>query len=231
VALYDKVDTCSGSGWYILILEAYSFKANEFDIVYSINPSKKQWCYGCPDNTIPKQFLVDKCHVVKAWSRLCHALTNGYGRNLDEPNIKKEEFDQLKGYLKEVKPVNTKNQEDWVKIRVWEFRWSNHLFDIWVDKTNLTYVMGDKLGDDKDTKIKKELHAIRMGNGRISEETHNYIMSNFKKVSRDDIIGRKWYRVYAAGADSKFGRYMVSLDTRERRNQTMDEFYDGGIVD
>ena len=228
-ALYDKVDICSGSGWYVL--SCHSSQNESYDIIFSINPSKKQWCYGCPDNTIPKQFLVDKCHVREAWSSLCYAITNAYGRNLGEPNINKKDFDQLKGYLKEVNPVNTKNQEDWVKIKVWEGRWSNHIFDIWVDKTNLTYMMGDKFGDDQATKIKKEIHEIRKGNGRISKETHNYIMTNYKEVPRNDVKGRIWYRVYTPGGDSKFGRYMVSLDTKEYRSQTMDEFYDGGIVD
>lgn len=227
-ALYDKVDTCSGSGWYIL-----SSRSEDSDVIYSINPSKKQWCYGCPDNTIPKQFLVDKCHVAKAWSSLCYVLTGGYGKlsRVGTLSISKEEFDQLKSYLKEVKTTGSKNQDEWVKIRVWQGSWSNHLFDINVNKTDLTFVMGDKFGDDNETKIKKDLEAIRRGNGMISRETHNYIIANFKSVPTNDVGGRKWYRVYTPGGDSKFGRYMVCLDTKERRNQTMDEFYGGGIVD
>lgn len=226
-ALYDKVDTCSGSGWYVLA--CYSSRNESSDIVYSINPSKKQWCYGCPDNTIPKQFLVDKTHVGKAWSSLCYALTNGYGRNIGTPSIEKDEFAQLKGYLKEVKTVDSKNQDDWVKIRVWQGSWSNYIF-VYLNRIDLTYAMDGTLGDDK-TKIQKELDGIKRGNGMISRETHQYIIANFKSVPPNDVGGRKWYRVYTPGADSKFGRYMVCLDTKERRSQTMDEFYGGGVVD
>ena len=232
-ALYDKVDTCSGSGWYVLSF--FSPRKENSDVICSINPSKKQWCYGCPDNTIPKQFLVDKCHVTKAWSSLCFAITGGYGR-LERPgplSISKEEFDQVKGYLKEVKKVNggASWQDNWVKIRVYEGGYSNYIFDIWVSKTDLTYVTGDKLADDKDTKLKKDFDNIRRGHGMISRETHNYIMTNFKSVPTNDVKGRTWYRVYTPGGDSKYGRYMVCLDTKERRSQTMGEFYAGGIVD
>lgn len=228
-ALYDKVDRCSGSGWYVL--SCYSSRAESSDVIYSINPSKKQWCYGCPDNTIPKQFLVDKTHVAKAWSNLCYAITNGYGKQSSSHNISRDGFAQLRNHLKEVKATSSKNQDDWVKIRVWEGSWSNHLFDIYVNKIDLTYVMGDKFGGDSETKLRKDLEAIKMGNGMISRETHNYIMGHFKEVPTNDVKGRKWYRVYTPGGDSKFGRYMVCLDTKERRNQTMDEFYGGGIVD
>lgn len=226
-ALYDKVDRCSGSGWYVLA--CYSSRDESSDIIYSINPSKKQWCYGCPDNTIPKQFLVDKCHVNKAWSSLCYAITNGYGKNLGTPSIKKEEFDLLKCYLKKAEATDSKNQDDCVKIRVWQGSWNNYIF-VYLNRINLTYAMDGALDDNK-TKIQKELDDIRKGNCMISKETHNYIIANFKSVPTNDVKGRKWYRVYTPGGDSKFGRYMVCLDTKERRSQTMDEFYGGGIVD
>jgi hypothetical protein len=229
-ALYDKVDRCSGSGWYVL--SSYSSRAESSDVIYSINPSKKQWCYGCPDNTIPKQFLLDKSHVVKAWSSLCYALTKGYGKLGNSASyIYKDEFVQLRNHLKEVKTTVSKNQDDWVKIGVWDGNWRNHIYDIYVNKTDLTFVMGNKFGDDSETKLAKDLEAIRRGNGMISKETHNYIIANFKSVPTNDVGGRKWYRVYTPGADSKFGRYMVCLDTKERRSQTMDEFYGGGVVD
>lgn len=229
-ALYDKVDRCSGSGWYVLA--CYSSRAESSELLYSINPSKKQWCYGCPDNTIPKQFLVDKTHVGKAWSSLCYALTQGYGKCVSmNHSISRDDFAQLRNYLKEVKTTGSKNQDDWVKIRVWEGSWSNHLFDISVNKADLTFTFGDKFGDDSDTKLRKDLEAIKRGNGMISRETHQYIITNFKSVPTNDVGGRKWYRVYTPGADSKFGRYMVCLDTKERRSQTMDEFYGGGVVD
>ena len=228
--LYDKVDTCSGSGWYVL--SCYSSRAESSDVIFSINPSKKQWCYGCPDNTIPKQFLVDKSHVGKAWSSLCYALTQGYGKCVSSNQyMGRDEFAQLRNHLKEVKTTGSKNQDDWVKIRVWEGSWSNHLFDIFVNKVDLTFTFGDKFGDDSDTKLRKDLESIKRCNGMISRETHQYIITNFKSVPPNDVAGRKWYRVYTPGADSKFGRYMVCLDTKERRSQTMDEFYGGGVVD
>ena len=68
-------------------------------------------------------------------------------------------------------------------------------------------------------------------NTSISQEAYDYIMKNYKKLSRDSIGNKKWVKVYIAGNDAKYGSFMICVDTKEWRNVSFDEFYGGGIVD
>lgn len=75
------------------------------------------------------------------------------------------------------------------------------------------------------------VQASKFSNNCISEELDKHICSTFKEVDRNDRVGRTWHKVYRRGNDSKYGSYMVSIETKEWRNTTMDEFYGDGIVD
>ena len=65
----------------------------------------------------------------------------------------------------------------------------------------------------------------------ITPEMDDYILFHYTKVASDDIAGRNWLKVYRKGTDAKFGHYMVCLDTKQRRDSTLQEFYGGGAVD
>jgi hypothetical protein len=64
----------------------------------------------------------------------------------------------------------------------------------------------------------------------ISDNTADYIFKNFTKASGPG-SGRKWHKVCRKGNDWKYGHFYVSIETKEYRNATFDEFYGGGIVD
>jgi len=61
----------------------------------------------------------------------------------------------------------------------------------------------------------------------ISEEMDKFIKENYKVGNSEG----KFYKVYRAGNDAKYGHYMVNPHTMYRRDSTFDEFYGGGIVD
>lgn len=53
----------------------------------------------------------------------------------------------------------------------------------------------------------------------------------YTRVDDNDKAGRKWFKVYWSGTDSKYGAFMICPDTKEWRNTTMMEFYGGACVD
>lgn len=66
----------------------------------------------------------------------------------------------------------------------------------------------------------------------VSPEVWDYIFTNFKKVEKDDYKGRVWTSVSRVGADEKYGRVMICLDTKEYRRDSFSEFYGGpGVYD
>lgn len=69
------------------------------------------------------------------------------------------------------------------------------------------------------------------GNVGLSEDEHAFIDANFKEVDQNDYAGRKWRKVHRAKYDSKYGAFMICLDTDQWRNTTMEEFYGGAVVD
>jgi hypothetical protein len=70
----------------------------------------------------------------------------------------------------------------------------------------------------------------------VSLEEYDKIMKDFCKADVntmkdiDDPI-YNWKCIYPRGSDEKYGRIMVSYEMKVWRNQTMGEFYGGGIVD
>lgn len=63
---------------------------------------------------------------------------------------------------------------------------------------------------------------------RIEDDYDRFIVfQTFKEVESDDMEGRNWIQ---HGRD-KFGRRMISYETREWRGLSISEFYGGGVVD
>lgn len=77
----------------------------------------------------------------------------------------------------------------------------------------------------------KEKLETRKGNVGLSEEEYAYIEANFKEVDKNDYAGRKWRKVHRAKYDSKYGAFMICLETEQWRNTTFEEFYGGAVVD
>lgn len=84
--------------------------------------------------------------------------------------------------------------------------------------------------------IQKEFERVKkwgqgMCNTGISPELDKYIRDTFSQVDNNDRAGRTWYKVYNWEYDSKYGAYMISIETQEWRNTTMSEFYGCAVVD
>ena len=79
-------------------------------------------------------------------------------------------------------------------------------------------------------KLKKELDSQRGHNKSIRRESYDYIRRSFRNVERNDCSARKWHKVHCSEHDSKYGAFMICLETMQWRNVTMDEFY-GSVVD
>lgn len=77
----------------------------------------------------------------------------------------------------------------------------------------------------------EKVQASKFTNKCISDELDKHIRSTFKKVDKNDQAGRKWHKVYGRSCDSKYGSYMISIETQEWRNTTMSEFYGSAVVD
>lgn len=82
----------------------------------------------------------------------------------------------------------------------------------------------------------KEFESVKkwgqgMRNTGISPELHKHIRNTFRKVDNNNRAGRVWYKVYNWECDSKYGAYMISIETQEWRNTTISEFYGDAVVD
>ena len=79
--------------------------------------------------------------------------------------------------------------------------------------------------------LREKIERSRCNNIGISEEEYAYIDENFMGVDSNDYTGRKWHKVHRAKYDSKYGAFMICLDTKQWRNTTMEEFYGGAVID
>lgn len=59
----------------------------------------------------------------------------------------------------------------------------------------------------------------------LSGEMINYIRKNYTLIESSSYQGRRWFMVYKVGTDSKYCHFMICPETKERRNDTADEFY------
>lgn len=78
--------------------------------------------------------------------------------------------------------------------------------------------------------LKEYLEKNNWANTNIPKEFQAEILS-YTKVPKEDSAGRKWYKVYFDGTDSKYSSFMICPDTKERRSTSFEEFYGGAVVD
>ena len=70
----------------------------------------------------------------------------------------------------------------------------------------------------------KRIQSQSGWNKSIKREHYDYIKSTFSKTDKNDYEGRTWYKVHCCEHDSKFGAFMICLETEQWRGVTIDEF-------
>lgn len=227
---YDRVDSI-GSGWITAPLIDFSNVNGPINMV-SFSMDSKQWCYGCPSGRIPNEFKIGKDQVDDDWVHFSNAL---FSLDFNRRHICKWDcFNKVKTCLSKVDIKQyKKSSNDWIKLELYT-KYLNDVSDIiYINKKNLTYVsQRDTLVEPKSNSIKDELKRLENGiGGEVSDETMDYILKNFTKVGENDTKGLDWVTIHRKGSDYKYGRLNVCMKTKEWRNLSFSEFYDGGIVD
>lgn len=112
--IYEQVDEPTGSGW--ISESEYVYK--EDYILYSINPTTRQWCYGCPANAIPNEMKIGNSRVVREWVKLSNSIVGATEKDgvlcayLDD-NV----FTVASKYIKNADVEEyKKTKSDWIKI-------------------------------------------------------------------------------------------------------------------
>lgn len=227
---YDRVDSI-GSGWITAPLIDFS-NVNRPIIMVSFSMDSKQWCYGCPSGRIPNEFKIGKDHVDDNWVHFSDAV---FRLDYKQRHLCKLDcFDKVKSCLSkgDIEQYK-KSPNDWIKLELYT-KYLNSISDIiYINKKDLTYVsQRDTLVEPKSKSIKDELKRLEGGiGGELSDETMDYILKNFTKVGENDTKGLNWVTIHRKGSDYKYGRLNVCMATREWRNLSFAEFYDGAIVD
>lgn len=228
---YDRVDSI-GSGWITTPVIDHDYYSYGPITMVSFSMDSKQWCYGCPSGRIPNEFKIGKDQVTNEWVRFSDAL---FSLDFKRRHICKLDcFDKVKSCLSkgDIKQYK-KSSNDWIKLELYT-KYLNDVSDIiYINKKDLTYVsQRDTLVEPKSKSIKDELDRLENGiGGEVSDETMDYILKNFTKVGENDTKGLDWVTIHRKGSDYKYGRLNVCMKTKEWRNLSFSEFYDGGIVD
>ena len=237
-----------GDNWYTYAL--YNFKTKTYKLL-SFNPNTKEWSYGGNDNIPPRAFSGNDSinitweHISSAVRRTFKETADGAYQDGTVHNSFLNYFLAMdKGDISDYK----KNPDNWIKITFDSHSYSrNYGGDrfVYIHKTNFSVITESALAYDalnnvknnlaqKQTKsVTAELEKVQKNgyNTSISQEAYDFIMKNYKKISRDSVGNKKWVKVYIAGNDAKYGSFMICVDTKEWRNTSFDEFYGSGIVD
>lgn len=142
--LYDKTDTPSGNGWYTIADYAYHGVGQYEYILYSVNPDKYEWCYGCPNGAIPSDMVVNNNRVAKTWTVLSNTITNPSERNGELCGwLEDDDFNILtsKHYLKEGSADDYKKSKgDWLKVYRTRTGYGSPHSTIYVNRKTLEYL-------------------------------------------------------------------------------------------
>ena len=238
-----------GDNWYTFAI--YKYKTKTYEPI-SFNPSTKEWTYGGNDNIPSIAFTSGNDAINITWEHISNAVrrtfketTEGTYQNGTVWNSFLNYFLTLrKGDISDYK----KNPDNWIKItfdtQSYSRNYSGNRF-VYIHKTNFSVITESALAYDVLDKVKNnltqkqtksiinELEKVQKNgyNTSISQEAYDYIMKNYKKISRDAIGNKKWVKVYVLGNDAKYSSFMICVDTKEWRNTSFNEFYGNGIVD
>lgn len=237
-----------GDDWYTYAL--YNFKTKTYKLL-SFNPNTKEWTYGGNDN-IPPIALCGNDNINITWEHISNAVRRTFKETSEGAYQNGTVFNSFLNYFLTLKKGDIsdykKNPDNWIKITFDTQAYSrNYGGDgyVYIHKTNFSVITESALAYDTLNKVKNdltkkqeksviaELEKVQKNgyNTSISQEAYDFIMKNYKKLSRDAIGNKKWVKVYIAGNDSKYGSFMICVDTKEWRHVSFDEFYGNGIVD
>lgn len=231
---FKQVKPTTGQDWITIYINNVGNKV--FGTV-SFNYNTKEWFCG-PTTDISSYYLNkintldNSLSYTDACSGILEALQNGGEIRY------KYTYEAIRNIIKRGNVSDfEKNKKMWTKIDVKD-RSSNINKFIYINTQTFEVLYEE---DFKNTKsgqimaanaIEQELEKIKNQKfATISSELNKYIHKNFTAVDDNAVIGRNWIQVREKGADYKYGRYMVSVETKEYRNQTFSEFYGSGIVD
>lgn len=230
---FKQVSPKSGDGW--ITVNVGNVGDKNFGLV-SYNYSSKEWFYGANSSvrsvyvTKNKQASTMSKDYVEASRCIIDALLN------KDNKISPHAFDCINRFFihADKSKFNDKDKA-WQKFEVeYNGKITNYLY---MNLQTLQVLYATDFGGFQQqaankVSIKDELDKIKNQEfATISSELNEYIHKNFTKVDNNSVIGRNWVQVREKGADYKYGRYMVSVETKEYRNQTFSEFYGSGIVD
>ena len=237
-----------GDDWYTYAI--YEFKTKTYKLV-SFNPSTKEWSYGGNDN-IPLIALIGHDSINVTWEHISSAVRRSFKETAEGAYQNGNVYHSYLSYFLTLKKGDIseykKNPNNWIKITFdsgnYSGSYSGDRF-VYIHKTNFSVITESALAKDTFDNVKNnlaqkqtksviaELEKVQKNgyNTSISQEAYDFIMKNYKKLSRDSIGNKKWVKVFIEGYDAKYGSFMICVDTKEWRNVSFDEFYGNGIVD
>jgi hypothetical protein len=237
-----------GDDWYTYAL--YEYKTKTYKLL-SFNSNTKEWSYGGNDN-IPPIALSGNDSINITWEHISSAVRRSFKETSEGAYQNGNVYHSFLSYFLTLKKGDIsefkKNPDNWIKITFDSGNYSgNYKGDrfVYIHKTNFSVITESALANEVYDKTKNdlaqkqaksvtaELEKVQKNgyNTSISQEAYDYIMKNYKKLSRDSVGNKKWVKVYIAGNDAKYGSFMICVDTKEWRNVSFDEFYGNGIVD
>lgn len=237
-----------GDDWYTYAL--YEYKIKTYKLI-SFNPNTKEWSYDGNKN-IPARAFNGNDSINITWEHILGAVRRTFKETADGAYQDGTVYNSFLNYFLAMDKGDIsdykKNPDNWIKItfdtQSYSRNYGGERF-VYIHKTNFSVITESALAYDtlnnvknnlaqKQTKsVTAELEKVQKNgyNTSISDEAYDFIMKNYKKISRDSGGNKNWVKVHVAGNDAKYGSFMICVDTKEWRNVSFDEFYGGGIVD
>lgn len=236
-----------GDEWYTYALYDYNTKTYK---LMSFNPSTKEWSYGGNKN-IPAMGLIASDTINITWDHISSAVRRTFKETADGAYQDGTVWHTFLNYFLTLRKGDIsdykKNPDNWAKITFDHGSYSGNNNDrfVYIHKTDFSVITESALAKETFDNVKNkltqkqtksviaELEKVQKNeyNTSISQEAYDYIMKNYKKLSRDSIGNKKWVKVFVKGNDGKYGSFMICVDTKEWRNESFNEFYGNGFVD
>lgn len=225
---YTRVNNISGNDWYTI--SVYSHYSHINKLLISYNPTTKEWAYG-PNNNIPafvNSANINKFGVISdimLRDELHKALYISYLSDFTStlPHGNPKDFKRASKFWRRLRFAG--GSDNSYKDKYLYVHTKNFVYLTPEDIANNTTNSGSTPVSDAIQKEIEYVKTTRLPNPSISDELDDYIKNNFTLVDRDNHDKtQKWYKLHAARNDSKYGAYMVCLDTKQRRPTTHAEF-------
>lgn len=235
-----------GDDWYTYAL--YNYKTKTYRLL-SFNPNTKEWSYG-GNNNIPPIAFSGNDSINITWDHISHAVRHSFKETSEGAYQNGNVYQSYLNYFLNLKKGDLseykKNPDNWIQITFDSGNYKGDRF-VYIHKTNFSVITESALANDVYNKVKNdltqklaksvtaELEKVQKNgyNTSISQEAYDFIMKNYKKISRDSIGNKKWVKVYVLGNNAKYSSFMICVDTKEWRDVSIefDKFYGNGFVD